>query len=71
VLAGSVGFVVHYDQMSPAEQAVVRARWDAGMDRRLAALDLAAEFEAAGESFTELDAKGRAITQPVARGRSV
>jgi hypothetical protein len=53
--------MVHYDQMSPAEQAVVRARWDVGMDRRLAALDLAAEFEAAGESFTELDAAGRVV----------
>jgi hypothetical protein len=53
--------MVHYDQMSPAEQAVVRARWDVGMDRRLAALDLAAEFEADGESFTELDAAGRVV----------
>ena len=48
VLAGSVGFVVHYDQMSPAEQAVVRRRWDAGMDRRLAALDLAANSRPLG-----------------------
>lgn len=33
------------------------------MDRLAAGLDLRSEFEAAGESYSELDAKGRVVTR--------
>lgn len=52
-----------YDELSEREQAAVRAAWDEQMDARRTTLDLAAEFAAAGESWTEADADGRATSR--------
>ena len=51
-----------YDDLSVREQAVVRESWDRGVERRIAALDLAAEFRAAGRSWTEADEHGHPVT---------
>lgn len=60
VLAG----VSSYDSLTEREQAIVRAEWDDQVVERLGALDLAAEFTAAGRSWTDADEHGR----PVLRG---
>ncbi len=52
-----------YDSVGDAEQAVVRASWDAGVEEALDALDLAAERAAEGASWTELDDDGRVVTR--------
>ena len=48
-----------YDALSPPEQAVVRTRWNADVQQRLAGLDLAREFAAKGHRYAELDAAGK------------
>lgn len=47
-----------YDTLPAREQAVVRAEWDERITATRAELDLAAEFTAAGRSWSEVDAKG-------------
>lgn len=54
--------MVHCDDLDPAEQAAERARWSRAIDETIAALDLAAEFEAMGSPYSECDAQGRLIT---------
>lgn len=51
-----------YDEIGEREQAIVRAKWDEAITARLASIDLAAEFEAAGDSWTDADAAGTVIT---------
>ena len=51
VLAGARS----YDDIDARQQAIVRAEWEERVASRIHALDLAAEFEAAGESYAELD----------------
>ena len=50
-----------YDGLNAKEQAVVRAEWAEHMEQRREALDLAAEFIAAGRSFVELDEDGNIV----------
>jgi hypothetical protein len=57
VLAGEVA----YDELGERGQAVVRAIWDEEMTKRLARLDLAAEFAREGRSWTEADEQGNAV----------
>lgn len=57
VLAGSRS----YDTLNAKEQAVVRAEWSAKMDARRQALDLAADFAAAGRTWVELDDDGTVV----------
>ena len=57
VLAGETS----YDGLNAKEQAVVRAEWAEHMEQRREALDLAAEFIAAGRSFVELDEDGNIV----------
>lgn len=52
---------IHYDDMTEPEQAAERERWTLEMKRRLAALDLRAEFVAQGASWVELDDDGRVV----------
>jgi hypothetical protein len=52
---------VHYDQLSPHEQAVVRAEWVERMDARREDLDFMAEFAAAGKPYVGLDAQGQVV----------
>ncbi|MFS0895412.1 TA system antitoxin ParD family protein [Microbacterium sp. 179-I 3D3 NHS] len=59
VLAG----VAAYDDLDEHGQAVVRATWDEQVVERRARLDLAAEFRAAGRTWTEADSAGRAVTR--------
>ncbi|SEH65896.1 ParD-like antitoxin of type II toxin-antitoxin system [Leifsonia sp. CL147] len=57
VLAGEAA----YDDLGERGQAIVRAVWDEEMAKRLARLDLAAEFTAADRSWTEADEQGNAV----------
>lgn len=59
VLAGQAS----YDDLDEREQAVVRATWDVRAAEMLSRLDLAAEFTAAGRSWTEADEEGRPVAQ--------
>jgi hypothetical protein len=59
VLAGARS----YDDLDARQQAMVRAEWQERIEARLDALDLAAEFEAAGESYAELDDDGNAVVR--------
>ena len=60
-----------YDALDARDQAVVRARWSERMSNLRESLDLAAEFEADGVSYSELDASGDVVQrggpQPVAK----
>jgi hypothetical protein len=62
VLAGARS----YDDLDAQEQAVVRAEWVEAMELRRGALDLAAEFTAAGRPFAELDADGQVVHRAAA-----
>ncbi len=55
VLAGEAA----YDELGERGQAVVRAIWDEEMAKRLARLDLAAEFTRESRSCTEADERGK------------
>ncbi len=63
VLAGAGG----YDSLSEQEQAIVREEWADRVTTLRSHLDYAGEFEAAGESFSEVDEDGNLIVHP-ARG---
>jgi ParD-like antitoxin of type II bacterial toxin-antitoxin system len=52
-----------YDTLPAREQAVVRAEWDERMRATRAELDLAAEFTAAGRSWSEVDANGDLVVK--------
>lgn len=62
VLAGRAS----YDDLSAREQAVVRAEWTERMSALREGLDLASEFAAAGESWTEADSDGAPVTRSAA-----
>jgi hypothetical protein len=57
VLSGATA----YDDLGPEDQAVVRVEWSERLEERRRALDLAAEFTAAGRSWVELDDDGRVV----------
>lgn len=57
VLAGEQS----YDTLANPEQAVVRTAWDERVDAARKALDLEAEFRAAGESWSEVDDDGALV----------
>lgn len=63
VLAGTGS----YDALGEQEQAIVREEWTARMTALRGELDYAAEFAAAGESYSEIDEDGNLIVHP-ARG---
>lgn len=65
VLAGCAS----YDELRAREQAVVRAEWTERMTALREGLDLAAEFTAAGESWTEVDADGTPVKRAAATTR--
>lgn len=52
-----------YDDLSEREQAIIRAAWGEQMAQRRASLDLAAEFRAAGETWTEADDQGNVVVR--------
>ena len=52
-----------YDTINAREQAVVRAEWDERITAAAAALNLAAEFTAAGETWVEADAEGNTVVR--------
>jgi hypothetical protein len=51
-----------YDDLDPKEQALVRAEWADRIERRLATLDLGAEFAEEGRSWVELGPDGTVIS---------
>lgn len=63
VLAG----VGAYDALGEEEQAIVREEWADRARVRRGGLNYAAQFEAAGESYSEADESGNVIVHP-ARG---
>lgn len=65
VLAGRAS----YDELSAREQAVVRAAWGERMSALREGLDLAGEFTAAGESWTEADADGTPVKRSTEAAR--
>jgi hypothetical protein len=56
-----------YDALGQQEQAVVRKEWAERMTALRVELDYAAEFAAAGESYSEIDEDGNLVVHP-ARG---
>ncbi|MGO4258142.1 hypothetical protein [Marmoricola sp. RAF53] len=52
-----------YDALRSREQAVVRATWDTRVAERIAALDLEADFLAAGETWSEADGEGYLVVR--------
>ena len=60
-IAAALAGRVPYDQLTPHEQAVVRAEWIERMDARREDLDFAAEFAAAGTPYVGLDAQGQVV----------
>ncbi len=58
VLAGEESF----DTLGNEEQAVVSATWTERIATQLASLDFAADFEVAGETYSELDETGQIVT---------
>ena len=63
-----------YDGLNPREQAVVRAEWSERMTAAREGLNFAAEFVAAGESYSELDEDGQVVqvtpAAPTRRGKA-
>ena len=57
VVAGDIG----YDDATDTEQRLVRALWRDQIADRLASLDLAAERQTAGETWTEADPDGNTV----------
>lgn len=66
VLAGSRS----YDDLDPKAQAAVRAEWNARIEARRAALDLAERFQAEGRSWVEAGPDGTTVRHPAAREKS-
>ena len=60
VLAGELP----YDSLADPDQAVVRTEWDERIDAARESLDLAAEFRAAGETWSEVDDDGAVVIRP-------
>lgn len=60
-IAAALAGVVPYDELTPHEQAVVRAEWIERMDARREQLDFAAEFADAGRPYVGLDEHGRVV----------
>lgn len=60
VLAGARS----YDDLDPKAQAFVRAEWDARIEARRAALDLAEVFAAEGRSWVEMGPDGATVRRP-------
>lgn len=60
VLAGTGS----YDALSEEEQAIARAEWAERTRNLRAALDYAARFAAAGESYSEIDEDGNLVNGP-------
>ncbi len=50
-----------YDDLDPPSQAAVRAVWDERITDRIARLNLADEFTAHGETWSEADADGTVV----------
>ncbi|MGK2957373.1 MAG: TA system antitoxin ParD family protein [Acidimicrobiales bacterium] len=50
-----------YDDMTPEEQAVVRAEWTERIADRRAGFNLVEQFAEEGRSYVELDADGRVV----------
>lgn len=63
VLAGTGS----YDSLGEREQAIVREEWVDRMKALRGELDYAAQFAAAGESYSEVDENGNLLIRP-ARG---
>jgi len=63
VLAGARS----YDDLDPKAQALVRAEWDARIEARRTALNLAERFTAEGRSWVEAGPDGT-VRHPAARG---
>lgn len=61
VLAGTES----YDALGEQEQAIVREEWADRMAARRATLDYAAQFSAAGESYSEIDEDGNLVVRSV------
>lgn len=55
------GDATSFDDLDPREQAQVREQWSSRLDSLVAELNFAAEFEAAGESYSEADEDGNLI----------
>lgn len=53
-----------YDSLSAHQQAAVREEWAARAEARRAALDYAAQFSTAGESYSEADEDGNLVVHP-------
>jgi len=66
VLAGSRS----YDDLDAKAQATVRAEWDARIEARGAALNLAEQFTAEGRSWVEASPDGTTVRHPAAGERS-
>jgi hypothetical protein len=62
VLAGARS----YDDLDPKEQASVRAEWDARIEARRAALNLAERFTAERRSWVEAGPEGTTVRHPAA-----
>jgi len=55
-----------YDDMSPTDQALVRAQWDAAIADGIERLDLRAEFAKEGKRFAIVaDARGKTRREPI------
>jgi hypothetical protein len=55
-----------YDELTPEEQAIVRAEWAERLESRRQKLDLAKRFAREGRSYVELDDAGRVVLRPPA-----
>lgn len=60
VLAGTGS----YDSLGEQEQAIVREEWVSRMAARRDELDYAAQYDAAGESYSEVDEDGNLLIHP-------
>lgn len=60
VLAGKAS----YDALPSRDQATVRAIWDERIRDTINVLDFRAEFQAAGQSWSEADEDGNVVIQP-------
>ncbi len=60
-IAAALAGVVPYDELTPLEQAVVRAEWVERMDALRENLDFSAEFAAVGKTYVGLDAQDQVV----------
>jgi hypothetical protein len=63
VLAGARS----YDDLDPKAQAIVRAEWDARVEARRAALNLAEVFTGEGRSWVEMGPDGATVRHPASK----